>query len=94
MDYALANFPASAGWQIEWDLWNEPDLEYFWGRSQAQFFETWKHAHQRVRAKDPNAVIVGPSIGYFVTQGVNRVQGGWLKEFGFMPATITCCPMS
>jgi autotransporter-associated beta strand protein len=81
LDHALANFPASAGWQIEWDIWNEPDYEYFWGRSQAQFFETWRHAHQRVRAKDPNAVIVGPSIAFFVTQGATPVRGGWLKEF-------------
>ena len=81
VDYALANFPAASGWQIEWDLWNEPDNADFWGRSQAQFFETWKHAFQRVRAKDPNAVIVGPSIAYFVTQGANPTRAGWLKAF-------------
>ena len=81
LDYALANFPASGGWQIEWDIWNEPDNADFWGRSQAQFFATWKHAFEAIRAKDPNAKIVGPSIAYFVTQGTNPTQGGWLKPF-------------
>lgn len=81
VDHALANFPASGGWQIEWDLWNEPDNAEFWGRSQAQFFETWKHAFQRVRAKDPNAVIVGPSIAYFVTSGPTPERAGWLEAF-------------
>lgn len=80
VDYALANFPAAAGWQIEWDLWNEPDNAEFWARTQAQFFATWKHAYERVRAKDPNAVIVGPSIAYFVTQ-TNPARAGWLKAF-------------
>ncbi len=81
VDAALTDFPASEGWQIEWDLWNEPDNADFWGRDQAQFFQTWKHAFERVRAKDPQAKIVGPSIAYFVTQGANPRRGGWLKDF-------------
>lgn len=81
LDYSLANFPASGGWQIEWDLWNEPDNVDFWGRDQAQFFATWKHAYERIRAKDPNAKIVGPSIAYFVTKVVPPVRGGWIKSF-------------
>ncbi len=81
LDYSLANFPASAGWNIEWDIWNEPDLTQFWARSQSQFFATWKHAYERIRAKDPGAVIVGPSIGYFSTNAVPSIHGGWLKQF-------------
>lgn len=80
LDYSLVNFPAASGWQVEWDLWNEPDNADFWGRTQAQFFETWKHAYQRVRAKDTNAVIVGPSIAYFVTP-TSPTRAGWLKSF-------------
>jgi len=80
-DYALANFPASSGWQIEWDIWNEPDNGDFWARTQSQFFETWKHAYQRIRAKDPTAVIAGPSIAFFVTPALPPVRGGWLKQF-------------
>lgn len=81
LDAAMTDYPASEGWQIEWDLWNEPDQAEFWGRDQAQFFQTWKHAYERVRAKDPAAKIVGPSIAYFVTQGSNPTRAGWLKEF-------------
>lgn len=53
------------GQTIEWDIWNEPNGRYFWGRDQAQFFETWKHGYQKIRSIDPRATIVGPSIsGY------------------------------
>ncbi len=50
---------------FEWDIWNEPNIGYFWKRDQARFFETWIRGCRRIRALDPKAVIVGPSIsGY------------------------------
>jgi len=77
MDAAAASYPASAGWQIEWDIWNEPDYITFWGRDQAQFFQTWKRAVQLIRSRDANAVIVGPSIAQF-----NPNDGGqYIKDF-------------
>jgi hypothetical protein len=45
----------------QWDIWNEPDLESFWDRSQAQYLEMWRRAYRRIRATFPDAVIVGPS---------------------------------
>ncbi len=57
---SLAN-PAS----LEYDIWNEPNGG-FWKYSGAYafpngFFQAWKYAYQKIRAIDPNAVIVGPS---------------------------------
>lgn len=51
--------------KVEWDIWNEPNGRYFWGRDLAQFNETWKRGYQKIRSLDPKATIVGPSIaGY------------------------------
>ena len=50
-----------AGLTPQWDLWNEPDLELFWARSSEQFREAWRLAYRKVRARFPDATIVGPS---------------------------------
>ncbi len=50
-------------WQ--WDIWNEPNWPRFWIGSRDQFFETWRRSHALIRARQPNAVIVGPSIAYY-----------------------------
>ncbi|WP_162907028.1 GH39 family glycosyl hydrolase [Allorhizocola rhizosphaerae] len=45
----------------QWDLWNEPDLDSFWQRSQAQYLEMWRRTYARIRLAFPDAVIVGAS---------------------------------
>lgn len=50
-----------AGMTPQWDLWNEPDLELFWARSAGQFQQMWRLAYQKVKARFPDATIVGPS---------------------------------
>ncbi|MCF4120194.1 RICIN domain-containing protein [Antribacter sp. KLBMP9083] len=47
---------------VEWDLWNEPDLGGFWGRSQSQYLQMWSRFHAAVRADLPGQLIVGPSM--------------------------------
>ncbi|MCX5358017.1 cellulase family glycosylhydrolase [Streptomyces sp. NBC_00124] len=51
---------------VQWDLWNEPDLEggVFWGASQAQYLQMWSRFYARVRAAFPNQLIVGPSSAH------------------------------
>jgi len=46
---------------VEWDLWNEPELSGFWGRSQSQYLQMWSRFHAAVRANLPGQLIVGPS---------------------------------
>jgi hypothetical protein len=53
------------GKTVQYDLWNEPDDDSFWSRSQEQWLETWKRGVQTIRAMDPNATIVGPSISSY-----------------------------
>ena len=62
------------GSDLLWDVWNEPDGPYFWGRTQAQYFEMWKRGVQLIRARIPSAVIVGPS-------GVCSPNSTWYGQF-------------
>lgn len=48
-----------------YDLWNEPDTAQFWHGSRIQFFETFKVAHDAIRAEQPDAHIAGPSISAY-----------------------------
>ncbi|PIM65988.1 beta-xylosidase, partial [Streptomyces sp. JV178] len=63
-DRLLADAQAAGMSDIEWDIWNEPDVSTFWGRSQAQYLETWKRAYPPIRAVFPKAVVVGPSSAF------------------------------
>lgn len=55
----------NAGYTVEWDIWNEPGYSGFWPRSQSQFFELWRRTTAQVRAFNPNAVIIGPSLDHY-----------------------------
>ncbi|KAK0388006.1 hypothetical protein NLU13_4250 [Sarocladium strictum] len=43
------------------DLWNEPDINTFWGRSWDQYLEYYVRANEIVRRELPNTLISGPS---------------------------------
>ncbi|MBV9948678.1 MAG: hypothetical protein JOZ69_17655 [Myxococcales bacterium] len=63
------------GPDVRWELWNEPDLtNTFWKGTQAQWFDTWKHMYQQVRAALPGAVIEGPSLA-------TGPGGSWMSAF-------------
>ena len=62
LNQLIADVRAS-GVQVQWDIWNEPDVQAFWDRPQSQYLEMWKRGHQRIRTAFPDAVIVGPSTG-------------------------------
>ena len=44
------------------DLWNEPDLTYFWTRGQTQYLEMWGRTWHRLRAEWPNVLLIGPAF--------------------------------
>ncbi|MFD0578464.1 ricin-type beta-trefoil lectin domain protein [Dactylosporangium darangshiense] len=71
----------AAGITVEWDIWNEPNITIFWNRSQAQYFELWKHTYQRIRATFPNMLIVGPSFA-----GVPSTGGWWTQYLDYVKA--------
>lgn len=47
------------------DVWNEPDLEYFWSGSYAQLLELYYHCAIAVWSVNPDAKLVGPSIALY-----------------------------
>ncbi|MFJ4159162.1 RICIN domain-containing protein [Microbacterium testaceum] len=51
----------TSGVNVQWDIWNEPDIATFWQRSQDQYLAMWQRGYNRIRQTFPNAVIVGPS---------------------------------
>lgn len=61
------------GCTLEWDIWNEPETDYFWEVDQARFFETWRRTVLKIRELDAQAVIVGPSLA--------RYDGKYLEQF-------------
>jgi len=56
------------GCVVEWDIWNEPDTDTFWGRDRAQWLEAWRRGYLKIREFDPHAVIVGPSLASYDRQ--------------------------
>jgi hypothetical protein len=67
------------GADVQWDIWNEPDLKVpvqFWGRDQFQYLEMWKRAYRQIRAAIPDAVIVGPS-----TAGQPAINWMWFTAY-------------
>jgi hypothetical protein len=54
------------GLPLIWDVWNEPDLPYFWNGTRAQLYATYGVAYTVLRSElGPSAVISGPSVSAF-----------------------------
>lgn len=55
------------GWEVQWDIWNEPQPSGFWQASGGteQYLETWRRGVVKIRSLDPNADIMGPSSAGF-----------------------------
>ncbi|MBV1854402.1 RICIN domain-containing protein [Catellatospora tritici] len=66
----------AAGITVQWDIWNEPNLNLFWNRPQAQYFELWRRTYQRLRTEFPSHLIVGPSHA-----GVPTTSTGWWTQY-------------
>lgn len=47
------------------DIWNEPDLNYFWSGSYTQLLELYFHCATAVWSVNPDAKFVGPSIARY-----------------------------
>ncbi len=59
------------GPSVQWEIWNEPDLEVFWPRGQQQYLELWRRAFKQIRAALPHAIITGPSLSRYPHEGNN-----------------------
>ncbi len=43
------------------EVWNEPNLSFFWAGTQAEYFELYRHAAQAIKAVDSQLPVGGPS---------------------------------
>ena len=57
--------------QWYFEVWNEPDLGFFWSGTKQQYFELYKATAQAVKAVHPTLKVGGPST--------SKVQ--WIPEF-------------
>ena len=48
-----------------WDVWNEPDHPYFWSGTYEQLLELFARTYNVIKAEDPSALVVGPSLSCF-----------------------------
>jgi len=51
---------ATAGLSI--DIWNEPDLTFFWNAPQAQYIQMWGRTWHRLRKEWPYVKLIGPAF--------------------------------
>jgi hypothetical protein len=49
-----------------YDVWNEPDLAYFWSGTYEQLLELFARTDIVVRGVDPHAKLVGPSVAKYI----------------------------
>ncbi|AWB26668.1 hypothetical protein HARCEL1_02540 [Halococcoides cellulosivorans] len=51
--------------EIQYEIWNEPNIDIFWPRSRSQYHEMWQHGVEHIRSRQPDARIVGPGHTHF-----------------------------
>jgi xylan 1,4-beta-xylosidase len=55
-------------WNFE--VWNEPNLRYFWTGTQAEYFELYRNAAKALKSVDPDLRVGGPATA----------QAGWVAD--------------
>jgi xylan 1,4-beta-xylosidase len=86
VDY-LINARKQKGYNIDWDIWNEPNLGEYWRRSHEVYLEMWARTVRKIRSDDPKAKIVGPSICGYDREWLQRFLL-WAKSEGVLPDII------
>ena len=72
-----------------WEVWNEPDLDLFWGSSTPEFLDLVRSTHDVLRAVDPDAKLVVSLVDRYTPDGMAFYDtvlsgvGGLLDVFGF-----------
>lgn len=67
----VARYGLTAVRQWPFEVWNEPDLPFFWAGTQQQYFELYKATAVAIKSVDPQLIVGGPA-----TSG-----GKWVSEF-------------
>lgn len=59
--HLIARYGAAQVRQWYFEVWNEPNLPFFWSGDQAQYFELYRVSVQTLKAVDPSLRVGGPS---------------------------------
>ncbi|MFF4301802.1 beta-xylosidase [Streptomyces sp. NPDC001601] len=79
---------AASGVKVRYDIWNEPAGAFFPpGFNTTQYYQMWDTAVRELRATDPQAVIVGPSLWDFSPGNVSPFLDH-TKDAGTVPDII------
>jgi len=75
---ALATYSQSSvsGHIQYWEMWNEPHNSFFWNGTDAQLVRMVSDAFAIIKAVDPNAVILSPTMGW-----INRSSLTWASGY-------------
>lgn len=49
---------------ILWEVWNEPDIERFWGGTPEEYFRLYGEVASAIKGVNPEAKVGGPTIAY------------------------------
>ncbi len=81
-----------AGRVAYWEIWNEPDLPFFWSNSPADYFQLLKVAYKVIKSVDPREAVlmagmVVPNLRFFsqVLDAVNATPN-WRDNHGYFDA--------
>jgi xylan 1,4-beta-xylosidase len=59
---------------IVWDIWNEPNIPYFWTGTEAQYHDLYRRAYVAIRQElGAQATIAGPSVSAFLWDWLVRL---------------------
>ncbi len=47
---------------IYWEVWNEPDVLWFWNGTKEQLIEVYDHTARAIKRADPTALVGGPTV--------------------------------
>ncbi|KAF1845871.1 glycoside hydrolase family 39 protein [Cucurbitaria berberidis CBS 394.84] len=61
---------------LVFDIWNEPDLHFFWNRPREQWLQLWSRTYRVLRREVPNVRISGPCF----SEGPD-INGEWWNEY-------------
>ncbi len=74
-DYAVWNALVDSivtrihSWGLDpyYEIWNEPDLEY-WSGTEGEYFELFRNTYRAIKSADPEARVGGPAVSGFITR--------------------------
>lgn len=82
-----------SGQVAAWEIWNEPDLSFFWNGTPRDYFRLLKVARVVIDSLDPTAKVVmagmvAPDLGFFTkVLDASRADPGWGDNNGFFDIT-------